>query len=109
MVLDALPTAADGRPDLAELERRAAAGGTTGADDADGQLLADLVELWNDVLERDDVGPQANFFELGGHSLLAAKVAQRSGKLAGVRVRLADVFANPTPLTLAEHLRAARA
>ncbi|MFI1436847.1 condensation domain-containing protein [Streptomyces lydicus] len=112
VVLDALPTAADGRPDLAELERRAAAGGTTGADDADdadGQLLADLVELWNDVLERDDVGPQANFFELGGHSLLAAKVAQRSGKLAGVRVRLADVFANPTPLTLAEHLRAARA
>ncbi|MER7160824.1 phosphopantetheine-binding protein, partial [Streptomyces lydicus] len=106
------PTAAGGRPDLAELERRAAAGGTTGAggaDDADGQLLADLVELWNDVLERDDVGPQANFFELGGHSLLAAKVAQRSGKLAGVRVRLADVFANPTPLTLAEHLRAARA
>ncbi|MGW1375086.1 condensation domain-containing protein [Streptomyces sp. NPDC002446] len=111
VALDTLPSTADGRPDLAELERRAAAGDGTGpaaAPDADAQLLADLVELWKDVLERDDVGPRANFFELGGHSLLAAKVAQRSGKLAGVRVRLADVFANPTPLTLAEHLRAAR-
>ncbi len=72
----------------------------------DDALVGALVGLWEQLLDRTDVTARSNFFESGGHSLLAAKLAKESSLLTGVRLRLADVFANPTPLTLAGHLRA---
>jgi hypothetical protein len=67
-----------------------------------GQLLA----LWQTTLGRTDIGPDANFFDSGGHSLLGAQLVQRVEKTLGVPVRLADLFAHPTPLAMAEHLEA---
>ena len=32
---------------------------------------ATLAEIWSEVLERGDLGPEDDFFELGGDSLLA--------------------------------------
>lgn len=73
---------------------------------ADPDELVDvLVGLWRRLLDRTDVTSRSNFFELGGHSLLAAKLAKETSLHTGVRLRLADVFANPTPRTLATHLR----
>ncbi|MGX9229147.1 phosphopantetheine-binding protein [Streptomyces albus] len=43
----------------------------------------------------------ANFFTEGGHSLLGAQLVQRVKKATGAALRLADLFANPTPRAFA--------
>ncbi|MEV4847862.1 amino acid adenylation domain-containing protein [Micromonospora matsumotoense] len=70
-------------------------------------LLSTLVSLWRELLDRDDLDHRANFFTVGGHSLLAARLAQRIEEVTGTRVPMADIFAQPTPQRLAEHLRTA--
>ncbi|MDO0929802.1 amino acid adenylation domain-containing protein [Streptomyces sp. TG1A-8] len=77
-------------------------------DQAD-ELLSTLVSLWRELLDRDDLDHRANFFTVGGHSLLAARLAQRVEEVTGIRIPMADVFAQPTPQRLAEHLRTAGA
>jgi hypothetical protein len=54
------------------------------------------------MLGRDDVDARSNFFVKGGHSVLAAQLAHKVGELTGVRPKLADVFAMPTPAELAD-------
>ncbi|MFL5861450.1 MAG: thioesterase domain-containing protein [Solirubrobacteraceae bacterium] len=43
-----------------------------------------LAEIWSELLERDDIGPEDDFFELGGDSLLSVwlmeEIAKRTGK-----------------------------
>jgi hypothetical protein len=65
-----------------------------------------LVCLWREFLDRDDVDAGTNFFAHGGHSLQAAQLVQRVEEIRPSGVRLADFFANPSPLALAEFLRA---
>jgi acyl carrier protein len=45
-----------------------------------------MAQVWAELLEVDDIGPDDNFFDLGGHSLLAAKAVARFEKLTGVQV-----------------------
>ncbi|GKQ36215.1 amino acid adenylation domain-containing protein [Streptomyces sp. A012304] len=90
---------------LAE-ERRAQRSTTADAyDDGADELLSTLVSLWRELLDRQDLDHRANFFASGGHSLLAARLTQRIEEVTGIRIPMADVFAQPTPLRLAEHLR----
>jgi hypothetical protein len=88
---------------LPDTDECAAVPPPAGAVEAD-DLVEVLIGLWRELLDRTDVTARSNFFELGGHSLLAAKLAKLTSQHSGVRLRLADVFANPTPLTLARHL-----
>jgi Condensation domain/Phosphopantetheine attachment site len=68
----------------------------------DSELVRELVGLWRQMLGRDDVDARSNFFVKGGHSVLAAQLAHKVGELTGVRPKLADVFAMPTPAELAD-------
>ncbi|MGP3972310.1 non-ribosomal peptide synthetase [Streptomyces sp. 6N223] len=136
VVVDALPTNANEKVDYLALEelargRVAAAGrgatgeeaaahasrapagaaGDDGADAADApadELVRSLVELWQQLLDRDDIAPDANFFTHGGHSLLGARLVQEVEQTLGATVKLADLFEAPTPEALAAHIRAAR-
>ncbi|GAA3440231.1 non-ribosomal peptide synthetase [Kutzneria kofuensis] len=56
-----------------------------------------LVRLWGRVLGRDDTTADTNFFLHGGHSLLGISLLRRLREATSVRVRLAELFANPTP------------
>lgn len=78
--------------------------GTDAAAEGD-PVVGELIELWRQMLGRDDVVADSNFFAMGGHSLLAAQLLQRIEQATQVRVRLADVFAEPTPAGLARFLR----
>ncbi len=55
-----------------------------------------LVEIWQDVFKKEQIGVSDNFFELGGHSLLANRlitlVREQTNKEASVKM----LFANPT-------------
>ncbi|MDG4794556.1 condensation domain-containing protein [Micromonospora sp. WMMD1082] len=105
-VRDALPTTLADTIDLARLERQAAEGhGAADASAEPDELTATLVALWRELLDEPALEADANFFMSGGHSLLGAQLVQRIKKTTGLPVRLADLFANPTPEDLARHLR----
>ncbi len=60
-----------------------------------------LVEIWRDLLDRDEIGVTESFFDLGGYSLLAFRmVAQIEQRLAR-KVPLAVIFRGPTIEALA--------
>ena len=87
---DKLDRAALAGLDAPPLSRRRR-GGDAGTD-TESRLLA----IWRELLEDDAVGVDDDFFAAGGHSLLAVQVIARIQAELGRRVRLRDLFANPT-------------
>ncbi|UCJ04792.1 amino acid adenylation domain-containing protein [Chitinophaga pendula] len=55
-----------------------------------------LVEIWQQVLEREDIGITDNFFELGGHSLNANMVINKIYQACMVHIKLTAIFTYPT-------------
>ncbi|HEX8462666.1 MAG TPA: condensation domain-containing protein, partial [Segetibacter sp.] len=68
------------------------------------QTEKDLVEIWKDVLELEQVGVRDDFFELGGHSLLAIRLISVIREVLHVEVAIASIFDHPTIETLAAKL-----
>ncbi|HEY0053891.1 MAG TPA: amino acid adenylation domain-containing protein [Pedobacter sp.] len=60
-----------------------------------------LAEIWQDILEVDQVGIHDDFFELGGHSLLAVRLISAVRKAFKAELPISDVFDYPTVATLA--------
>jgi amino acid adenylation domain-containing protein/non-ribosomal peptide synthase protein (TIGR01720 family) len=60
-----------------------------------------LAEIWQQLLEIENVGIDANFFELGGHSLLAMRVISQVGKTLDIELKVKDLFQNPSIRQLA--------
>ncbi|HWW01813.1 MAG TPA: amino acid adenylation domain-containing protein [Candidatus Acidoferrum sp.] len=69
------------------------------------RLEAQLVKIWEEVLEINPVGMEDQFFDLGGHSLLAVRLIARIEKALGKKIPVAAVFQSPTVAKLAEVLR----
>ncbi|MEI6411850.1 MAG: amino acid adenylation domain-containing protein, partial [Bacteroidota bacterium] len=63
-----------------------------------------LVEIWQQVLGRDQIGVEDNFFSLGGHSLRAIRVVSLIRQALSVEIRLSEIFANPTIAALSERV-----
>jgi amino acid adenylation domain-containing protein len=55
-----------------------------------------LAEIWQHVLEVDQVGINDDFFELGGHSLLAVRLISAIRKAFKAELPISDVFDYPT-------------
>ncbi|HEX8349289.1 MAG TPA: amino acid adenylation domain-containing protein, partial [Hymenobacter sp.] len=55
-----------------------------------------LAEIWQEVLEVDQVGVNDDFFELGGHSLLAVRLISAIRKAFKAELPISDVFDYPT-------------
>ncbi|MEU5599656.1 amino acid adenylation domain-containing protein [Streptomyces sp. NPDC020298] len=116
-LVETLPTTANEKTDYPALARRAAdwhaadrdtATAAPAAESAD-PLVREIVGYFRELLGSERVDATSNFFTSGGYSLLAAQLAQRIGASTGVRLRLAQVFAQPTPTDLAEAVRSQRA
>nr|AGS49858.1 long-chain-fatty-acid--CoA ligase [uncultured bacterium esnapd17] len=73
--------------------------------DADDPLLAIMLELWAEVLQRDEVRPDDDFFALGGHSMLSARLTAQIQEALQVQVPLRTLFENSTPASLVGELR----
>jgi myxalamid-type polyketide synthase MxaB len=67
------------------------------------ELEQQLVEIWQDVLELEQVGTQDNFFELGGNSLRLMQVLHHLQQ-AGYALLAIDLFQHPTIATLASYM-----
>ncbi|HNN91127.1 MAG TPA: amino acid adenylation domain-containing protein [Pseudomonadota bacterium] len=91
--LPSLPLTPNGKLDVRALPRHAEA--TSGDISTQGEWEALVAEIWLAVLGRA-VPRTANFFDVGGSSLRLIEVQVRLEAKLGVRIPLADLFANPT-------------
>ena len=58
-------------------------------------LESKLIEIFQQVLDKDHIGIKDDFFEQGGHSLLATKALTAIHKSLNAKIRLEDIFENP--------------
>src|SRR6185369_5393629 len=56
----------------------------------------ELVQVWEQLLEKRPIGVREDFFELGGHSLLAVRMLAEIGRLRGRHVPLSWLFESST-------------
>jgi amino acid adenylation domain-containing protein len=61
----------------------------------------ELVAIWREILDVEEIGTNDNFFALGGHSLLAVRLFARIEDRLGVRLPLATLFQSATIAELA--------
>ena len=107
--LDRLPVTYSGKVDRARLPVPRESGESAVEYAAPTTSLEEkLLQLWKEVLNRDQLGVLDDFFEAGGHSLKAAQVISRLQLEYNVGIGLRDLFANPTVSALAAALAAGR-
>ncbi|WP_304511256.1 non-ribosomal peptide synthetase [Desulfopila sp. IMCC35008] len=63
-----------------------------------------LVAIWQEVLNLNEISIHDNFFDLGGHSLLATQVVSRIRRIFGRELAVRQVFEAPTIASLAAEL-----
>jgi amino acid adenylation domain-containing protein len=90
----AWPLTSNGKIDYKALEDMA---GRVRRRRAPRDSVAPLVtELWAEMLEVDDPGPDEDFFDLGGHSLLAVRLVGRLRRDLGIDLPVEAVYESPT-------------
>ncbi len=67
-------------------------------------LESDLAEIWQSILQIDQIGITDNFFELGGHSLLLSRIHRQLQQTLNLSVSMVDLFRYPTLRALSQHL-----
>ncbi|MBH8565767.1 amino acid adenylation domain-containing protein [Nostoc sp. CENA67] len=108
ILLDALPLTPSGKVDRKALQQRSATvalakpESTTGFAAPRTAIEQAIVDIWAEVLKRDQIGIRDNFLDLGGHSLLATQVISRLRSLFQVDLPLRLMFESPTVAELAE-------
>ena len=104
--LEALPLTANGK-----IDRRAlpAPDESTTQDSALATprdvLELQLLQIWKDVLHREQIGLRDNFFDLGGHSLLAVRLINNIERVLGQKIPLSILFQGATIEQLAANIR----
>ena len=63
-----------------------------------------LVEIWQEICGRQDIGIQDNFFDIGGNSLLVMSLVQKINDDLHTEITINDIFTYPTIELLLEHI-----
>ncbi|MEU6863833.1 amino acid adenylation domain-containing protein [Streptomyces sp. NPDC046876] len=107
VVLDALPTTANGKIDVKAL----AASDTVDVGVADRPFVAPRDEterrvaaLWKQAMKQESVSVQDDFFACGGNSLLAVGLINRINRAFGAGLPLEVIFTSPTVEGLARRI-----
>ena len=107
--LDALPLTPGGKIDRRSLPAPAGEPAREPLLAAPRDPVAEILQgIFASVLERPDVGLDADFFALGGHSLLATRVVSRINAAFGLDLPVRSLFETPTVAALARSVAAAR-
>ncbi len=65
--------------------------------DLDGTLIEDAMQLFKDVLQSDNIGPQTSFFEAGGDSLSLLRLMPALQMAFDVELEATALYSDPTP------------
>ncbi|MGL5794534.1 MAG: non-ribosomal peptide synthetase, partial [Waterburya sp.] len=63
-----------------------------------------IAEIWQEVLQKENIGVNDNFFDIGGHSLLLAQVQEKLEKFLHINLEITDFFKYPSISSLANYL-----
>lgn len=100
-LLEEWPKTPNGKLDRAALaSMRLAAKGPKAGAEAMNDLEAEVLQVWQKVLKRPDMGLDDNFILMGGNSLSALQLRNRIRDEVGLDFRLNDLIAEPTPRAL---------
>lgn len=102
IALEAFPQTANGKIDRAALPRPEAQ--RRQFVKAETEQEQQLVEIWQEVLQLEEVGIHDNFFDLGGHSLSIVQVQNKISEELEKEVNIVDLFRYPTINALAKYL-----
>ncbi len=105
VVLDSMPLSVNGKLDRHALP---VPDGARQLDQALVEPRSDLekklADIWQQVLDVDQVGIHDNFFDLGGHSLKLVELHKKLSDKIDTPLTLVDLFAHPTVSALVEHI-----
>lgn len=104
--VDAFPLDAGRKVDRARLaERFASVPARTGATVAPSDRERRVTAVWQQVLQRQDIGREDNFFDLGGNSMLLMQVYELlADDAADPPLKGSELFRYPTVASLAARL-----
>ncbi|OMP79330.1 non-ribosomal peptide synthetase [[Flexibacter] sp. ATCC 35208] len=71
---------------------------------AENSQQQQVLDLWKQVLGKQEISIDDNFFDIGGHSLKAIQLANRLQKETGVKATLKDLFDYPTVRLFCQHI-----
>jgi amino acid adenylation domain-containing protein len=96
--LPSMPLTASGKTDRKQLLSLQANGMQTGVGYVAPRNTTEekLVQLWREILGRENIGVKDNFFDLGGHSLKATRLIARIKKEFNTEIDLKNIFHEPT-------------
>ncbi len=108
--LTEMPLTRHGKVDRQRLPEPSTAGARMDRVPPRTPLEGKLVALWEEVLQREDLGVTDNFFDLGGDSIKAVRLISRiNDEVPGADVQMQDIFKHQTIETLAPSIGAATA
>jgi thioesterase domain-containing protein len=97
-----LPLLPNGKVDRRALAASAQRGPARAIVPAANPIEAQLMRIWDDLIDIREIARDDNFFELGGHSLLLPRLMDRIRRDFGVTLPLGAIFESPTIRALAE-------
>jgi len=101
--LERLPLLPSGKLDRRQLpDPEAQAYASPSAEEPQGEIEAQVAQLYAELLGAPRVHRHDSFFELGGHSLLAVQLLGRLTQTFAVVIGLGRLFSHPTVASLAE-------
>jgi amino acid adenylation domain-containing protein len=108
VVLEAMPLNANGKVDRRSLPApdRSRPTLATALVLAQTETEQQIAQVWQDLLQLDEVGIRDNFFELGGNSLLLIQAHQKLADIFGGDLSVVTLFQDPTIERLAQYLSA---
>lgn len=105
MALDTLPLTENGKVDRKALPQPEARRNETEPYAAPRSKTEALIaQIWQQVLQVEQVGIHDNFFDLGGHSLLMAQVHSQLQEQLRQEIPLVKLLEHPTISALAHHI-----
>jgi hypothetical protein len=103
-VVAVLPVMPGGKADYAALPEITGADATTGYVAPRTTTEKLIVEVWEELLDRTDVGVEDDFFALGGHSLTALRAISRLRQRVEGKLTLRAFFEARTIARIAQKL-----
>jgi acyl carrier protein len=104
--IDKIPLSSNGKADRKALPKPEGIKINTGSEYIAAQTATEkkLEALWKEILSIDTVGINDNFFDLGGNSLLLVSMHSKLEEEYKDRIKITDLFANPSISTLAQFI-----
>ncbi|MFT5823205.1 MAG: amino acid adenylation domain-containing protein [Crocinitomix sp.] len=104
--LDQMPLTSNGKVDKKALPSPAGLGVSSGTEFVAPTTETEkmMVQIWEDVLQRQNIGIKDDFFVLGGHSLNAIKTISKMNKEFETGLKITNIFTTPTIEELAANI-----